>query len=221
MTMTLTVGGKRRLTRIANEYRDKGYRVIVHPGQDDLPAFLRGFEPAMIAIGDDESVVLEIRTREQLSDRQNSLVALASAVENRPGWRLELVSTGTKYVEAEVPPGEEPDVHEIRARIGSARELYGEGQVEDAALIAGAAAEATLRRVARINDVELDHLQPGFILRQLYSLGLLDEQHYHALRRGIVERNVISHGFRPNTAVDDWVLPLIHATSELLTESVG
>ena len=216
MTPTLTASDKRRLTRLANEYRNEGYRVVVHPSPEDLPEFLRGFLPALVAFSNDENVVLEMRTREQLSDPLNSLVDLASAVEQQPNWRLDLVSTGSKYVEGEVPPGDEPQPHEIRSRIGLARELASEGRAEDAALLAAAAAEATLRRIAKNHEVELSHLQPGFVLRQLYIVGLLGDEHYDVLRHGFAERRMISHGFQPKTSTDDWVQPLIDATHDLL-----
>jgi len=221
MTMTMNAAGKRRLSRIAKEYREKGYQVIVRPEQDELPVFLRGFQPALIALSDNENVVLEIRSREQLTDQEFSIVKLADAVATHKNWRFDLVSTGAEYVEAEVRPGVEPDIQEIRSKIGVARELFGEGQSEGAALIASAAAEAALRRLARKHDIQLDHLQPSFVIRQLYILGLLSDENYGILRTAMTERNVLTHGFRPNSAPDEWVLPLIHATSDLLTEASG
>lgn len=220
MTMTLTPTGKRRLTRIASEYRSQGYRVVTHPRQDELPAFLHGFEPALIAMSDDENVVLDIRSREQFSDTRNSLVSLAAAVEKQPGWRLELVSTGSQYTASEIPSGVEPDIHEIRSRIGIAREMLDEGQGEVAALIAWSAAEAILRRLAETNDIVLEQRHPEAVLTQLYFVGLLSDMEFDVLRRAVREQVVIAHGFNANVAPGEWVPPLIETASGLLTDSV-
>jgi hypothetical protein len=49
----------KRLFEIAQEYRGKEYRVIAGPSESEVPEFLRGCEPDMIAFGDGENVVIE------------------------------------------------------------------------------------------------------------------------------------------------------------------
>jgi hypothetical protein len=78
------------LWRVANEYEDQGYHVTVRPTARERPSFLSAFAPALIAARPDESVVVEIATRDRLIGN-HGLVALASAIEAEPGWRFALI----------------------------------------------------------------------------------------------------------------------------------
>ena len=52
---------QRKLQEIAAEYRAQGYDVRIEPGPEDVPAFLTGFRPDLIARGPHDSVVVEVK----------------------------------------------------------------------------------------------------------------------------------------------------------------
>ena len=81
---------RRRLASVASDYEKRGYEVKVRPGADQLPEFLAGFAPDLIARGKDEFVVVDIKARGDVEDQQ-VVAKIEAALRNRPGWRFELV----------------------------------------------------------------------------------------------------------------------------------
>lgn len=221
MATSYEIAERRRLTSVAQELRKAGYSVMVHPDEDSLPEFLRGLQPDLVAIGNGEKVVVEVKSRRSLRDPASKLKELAEAVSRQPDWRLDLVVTNPRSHSLGLPMGDEPDPAEIQSRIGVAREMLDDGQGELAALIAWSAAEAVLRKVAQSHDVMLDRLQPESILKHLYVVGLLGDDEFDVLQQALSERNYIAHGYRANESPNAWVPPLIDATRELLLEATG
>jgi Holliday junction resolvase len=58
---------KKRLNSVAREYRKQGCKVLLYPGETDLPSFLSGFQPDLIAYSDEENVVVEVKSKSTLS----------------------------------------------------------------------------------------------------------------------------------------------------------
>ncbi len=54
---------RERLLKLAEEYRDRGYEISIHPNSEDLPDFLRNYRPDMIARREDDAVVIEVKSR--------------------------------------------------------------------------------------------------------------------------------------------------------------
>ena len=54
---------RERLIKLAEEYRDRGYEISIHPNPEDLPEFLRNYRPDMIARREDDAVVYCERLR--------------------------------------------------------------------------------------------------------------------------------------------------------------
>lgn len=80
-----------RIKQVAEDYRQQGFVVEVDPRSDQLPDFLRGFAPDLLATREDGSVVVEIkRARELRGD--DEVARLAAALQERPGWRFDLVT---------------------------------------------------------------------------------------------------------------------------------
>lgn len=215
MTTTSATLERERLLESAREYERKGYRVLIEPGDGDLPEFLHGLEPDMVAYGDRDNVVLESRSRLTLRDRQESLVGLATAVDNRQDWRLELLVTNPEHPPL-APEDAELGSDEVLSRIDVVRHLLTGEQEEAAVLLAWSAVEAALRIVARREDIELESLQPAVILKTLYSLGLLDRADYDLFDSLMRQRNLIAHGYRTPEPDRELLRRVTSKTEELL-----
>ncbi len=210
-----TPSERRRLNAVAREYTDKGYHVVKEPGPDALPDFLAAFRPAVIARGEDENVVVTIKTTAALPQSRD-LVPLAEAVHAQPGWRLELIV---------VKPSENGNVElldrwEIKHRLADARELLNDQELA-ALLLASVAAEAALHLVAQRNDVRLnsnERSNPLASAKYLYSLGLVGRTEYEAIESGIRLRNYIVHHPGSAESIRDGVTQLINGIEHLLDE---
>lgn len=213
--MSTSVPERHLLQTVGRRYRRQGYTVIVEPRGDDLPPFLARFTPDLIAYNDRESVVVEVKTRRDLPT-SGDIVDLADAVNGHEGWRFDLA-----MVKPERPPLVADDAEsltrqEIVARLGAARDLAQQRQDEAAVLLAWSAVEAALRLVAQQQRITLETEQPAYVIKRLYTLGVLSRHEYDLLQSGLDMRNTIVHGFRPSRAESALVDSLVNLVEQLL-----
>jgi hypothetical protein len=62
MTSTNTPTEEGRLYDIAEEYKQRGYKVTISPPPNRLPKFLGDFRPDIVAEGPNESVIVEVKS---------------------------------------------------------------------------------------------------------------------------------------------------------------
>jgi hypothetical protein len=66
-TSTAHTNTEPRLALLSRDYQRRGYEVILHPTEDDLPQTLHGFKVGLLAFKGTEMVVADVRTRDQLT----------------------------------------------------------------------------------------------------------------------------------------------------------
>jgi len=87
----------RRLLRLAREYDRAGYQVLLYPQDEALPDVLKGCAIALIAKGEDETIVADVRSRPNLTlNGSADLRRLVEKVESIPGWQFNLVVTNPR-----------------------------------------------------------------------------------------------------------------------------
>lgn len=182
-----------KVEQLAAEYRRKGYDVSIRPDSENVPQFLAPFQPDLIVRSANDNAVIEVKSSKDLTS--GSLEKLAAKVQSKPGWRLELVVVN-QSVAREVPQhgvlvAEDRIDHILR----QAQLLSREKSYEPAALMAWAAAEAILRRMALASGVEVERKSTGAVLKLLYVLGLIDDDQYDNFARAMEFRNAFAHGF--------------------------
>lgn len=177
-----------KLNEIAREYRAKGYDVVLSPGQVELPHSLRPFQPDMLARSGNETIVVEVKSKQSLASPE--IGEMARRIDAIPGWRFEMVVLGpSSSIEHSAVFEEE----EIVRRIQSAR-LLTQQDPGAALVLAWSATEAVLRRLSLRADIKLDNQSPLALLRQLRLNGVLTEDDYAALRKSAELRNAQAHG---------------------------
>ena len=68
MISTLTAKQEReQLLKLAENYRQKGYEIFLHPNLEDLPDFLKSYRPDLIVRRGEEAVVIEVKSRASLN----------------------------------------------------------------------------------------------------------------------------------------------------------
>src|SRR5438105_13047214 len=87
--MIITEMEKAKVAQLASEYRDRGYNVRIQPTSPDLPSFLAGFAPDILATSDHDNVVVEVRSARNFDAEQ--IQQLAEVLQSQPSWKFEVV----------------------------------------------------------------------------------------------------------------------------------
>ena len=214
---TLTENIEReRLLKLAEEYRAQGYEISIHPNPEDLPDFLRNYSPDMIARREDETVVIEVKSRSSLnSSSAQYLPNLAQVIEQHPGWRFELVMTNPEDVTYSLKAESSLQANEIKSRLKIARQLL-EQHPESAILYSWSLVEATLRLVAEEEGLSLRRFDPLYLVKQLAIEGIISQSEYQLLMNSLSLCNAIAHGFKTTPIKQDSVNRLIKIAEQLL-----
>lgn len=188
-----------RLRDVAEDYRRRGYKVMVAPSVNQLPEFLRSYHPDLIAESLDESVIVEIRASGRASEKDD-WGQLAEAVRQHPGWRLELV-LGTDRDRLAAEPITRP---EVEARLEQGLRLAEDGVLDAALLLTWSATEAAMRLASHKQQVRLPDYRPAAMISRLYTDGIISREDYDSLMRFMRLRDAVGHGLRHETytAVD-------------------
>jgi len=204
------------LESLAEKYRARGYEVLVEPQGSDLPAFLKGFRPDLVARRQGESVVVEVKvgTETSVSERYKDL---AEAVQAQPGWRFDLVFIKSGDGEPIAVDAALPDESELQGRIERANQLEAIGALEAAFMVLWAAAEGLMRLEARRAGLPLDRMPLSALIRELYSVGEISREDYEAILRLMDTRNRAMHGFSTQVSAEQ-VSELKTTVEHFLTE---
>lgn len=214
------VSERQRIERIAEEYRSKGYDVLVEPSGPDLPPFLGGQRPDLIARRGDERLVIELKPFPSRTEPERSR-SLAERVEKEPGWKLVLIATSPAE---ELLPGEQLPLlsaPEVERHLRHARQLLDAGQQEAALLLAWAAVESQLRALAKREEIPMPRPETPTLLRQLVSLGIIDREQHQVLADAYKARSAVAHGFKAQTDLTAIVHALLDFSNGLRIPQVA
>jgi hypothetical protein len=207
---------QRKLQEIATDYRAQGYDVRIEPGPEELPAFLAGFHPDLIARGPHDSVVVEVKvgTTTAASERFREL---AERIRQQPGWRFSLVVIDPRS--DEVAPSAQPLLNRqaIADRLEQAKELLRTGTKDAAFLLLWVSIEALLRQLAIREGLPLERIPSSTLLKELFSLGILSRDDVEMAQRALAVRNALVHGFEA-TGLDQTTEELVRLAHQLLAE---
>ena len=181
------------ITRVAEDYRRRGYSVTERPGDTELPRFLSGYRPDLVATREGESVVIEVKvgTRTSATDR---LQEVASRVNREPGWRFTLIYVNPAAPD-QITEAEPASLSELERRARDAESILRAGQPEAAFLLLWSTAEGALRLLGRGVDLPVENLPPSALIRELYSAGEISRSQFDTLMRLLPVRNTLTHGF--------------------------
>jgi REase_AHJR-like len=190
----LVTSEREAIRQYADWYSRQGYEVSLEPSPRELPEFLRALAPDMIARRDGENIVVEIKTSSPESFER--VQRLARALERRAGWKLQVVYADLADPEW-APPPRLPETKDLLARlnlIGSAGE--DEDQSRLRYILLWSIIEAAARhRLAALKIPPTSRISSSALLKMLLTEGIIEEDAYALLRRGLAARNAITHGF--------------------------
>lgn len=180
------------IAKIADDYRRRGYNVVITPTGSDVPEFLAGYQPDIIARSPTESVVVEVKvgTRTSVAERFREI---AERVNRQPGWRFSLVyvspSEPDQLMEADPAP-----LPQLEQRAREADSLLQANQPDAAFLLYWSTLEGGLRLLGRRAQLPLENLPSSALIRELYSSGELSREEFDTLMRLLPVRNRLVHG---------------------------
>jgi HEPN domain-containing protein len=197
---------------VAERYRTKGYRVSVRPKATDLPAFLKGTSPDLLASRAGEHVAVGIH---RLGSARGGpgLRKLADLIESRPAWRFDVVLYEPEARRETRLPSESV----IKRSMDRAERLFEQGERAASLLLAWSAMEAAARRSLR--DLEDDGAKRRVsedLLKTLVSSGLLREVDFRRLVPVMRLRNEVAHGQLQSNVSKEVIGSLRDATKQLL-----
>lgn len=175
---------------IAEQYKQRGYKVIVSPPPKHLPRFLSKFRPDIVAEGPNESVVIEVKSPNKARGT-DYWKELSRVVQQHPGWRLELVINAPS--KRELPETINQEL--VRQRLQEGQQLAEAGMLAASLLITWSAAEAAMRLASKAHEIALPDLRPATVISRLYTDGVLEREEYDFLLDCMRLRNPVAHGF--------------------------
>jgi REase_AHJR-like protein len=211
MTSANVSSGESRLYDIAEEYKQRGYRVTVSPSPKRLPRFLSKFKPDIVAEGPNESVVIEVKTSDKVRGA-DYWRELSSVVQQHPGWRLEFVVNDTS--KSQKPETINKEL--IKERLQEGQQLFQQQMLEASLLIIWSAVEAAMRLASKNHEIDLPDLRPATVISRLYSDGLLERNEYDFLLECMRIRNAVAHGFYEGRIKQGFLKRLQQITLRLL-----
>jgi hypothetical protein len=206
---------REKIAESIRDYGQRGYRVVAEPGPKDLPDFLMRFSPDIVAYGEDETVVIEVASRESLA-KGEKLSDLAAVLEEHEGWRFEVIYVNPRADRREATLGGAPtSLHALRELLDDATALARLGRASGAVILAATAADGLVRRMARRLSKRPRVATSLGLLKTVYSAGPLHEPHYQAIQQLFQLRNRAAHGVREGHTHE--IATLLTAVEELHT----
>jgi REase_AHJR-like len=206
----LTRGEARLLELLRGSYEDDGFTFVEHPGDANLPPFMKGYRPDALALRDDKSIAIELKVRREPA-KEKYLRAISERFKDQPKWEFRVIYGG----QLEEEPISAPTVEQIQAHIAEAETLLAQNHPRAALVLGWAAIEGIART-----------LSPDFpsrgsrTMRQavelLEHLGRLRFQDAQELRKLLPLRSRVVHGDFGARITSVEVEPVLKAAREAL-----
>lgn len=202
------------LTRkTAEEYRSKGYEVLLEAPLDFMP----GFRADLLVRKGDEARVIEVKSRSSLT-ADPKISELARITEAMPGWTFELVLVGEPEKVDSPEDARSFESARILQRLEESERSLQVELPEAAFLLAWSASEAVIRELLAAQGVSGKSItSPGYVLDQGLYHGVISRNDYDALTRMRKYRNAIIHGFSADDFNSGLATELIATVRRIMT----
>lgn len=208
-----------KIKQVAKDYEKNGYTVFVEPRGKDIPAFIKGYQPDIIAKSETDNVVIEVKTRADLSTIE-SLKDIADIVNRKENWRFELIVTTTKQESQSETNRQNIDLdfYEIKENLKQAKKIAEQNSLSAAFILCWAALESISRQLLLEDKKNLSNKTPLTLIKTLFSFGYLNRADFESLERLFQTRNLIVHGYKTTNLDKHTVDRLFNIADKLLAE---
>jgi len=210
----------RKIKKLVNEYRQKGYKVIVSPKKNLLPLSLNDYEPDLLLKKDKENIVIEVKTSESLR-KSAYLKDLAEKLNSLENWKFELVLTNprNKFID-EKSELEEYSIEELKQKLTQVKKTIDYEFPEPHLLYTWSLFEAAARTILKKEQPKVEvKLNTITIIKQLYSYGIINSAEYDWLNSLLELENKLSHGYKVKSIAKKELEKLIKMIEEFIKKS--
>ena len=182
-----------RVTELATDYRNKGFKVVTPHSTGESPEFLRNsrYIPDLIAWSEKENLIVEVKSQQSSRDL-GRLSEIAELVNSQPNWQFVLVFTNPRESSPSIsqPSAEKAGLLLDKSRaIGTGDQTH----VEAAFLFAWVALEAALRLLPQERKSAKMPSTPWTLIRNATMDGHIGRDDAKALDRLFKIRNSLLH----------------------------
>jgi hypothetical protein len=203
------------VSKIAEKYRQEGYRVFVEPEPEDIPFDLGTYRPHLIAKRNEaEGYIIEVKG----SGRQTPIERLreiAERVSQHTGWRLLLITEEDALLKDNAQVNL-LSWEQIFSRRSQSERPISLGEDEGAFLLLWVIIEAVLRRRAEEVSIPIERSPTVSPIKHMYSQGELSIQEYDRAMLLKSLRNRFIHGFQ-TPEINESVSELLALVNELIS----
>jgi hypothetical protein len=165
----------------------------VEPRGNQLPEFLAGATPDLIARRENENLVIEVKRSPTEADREQ-LSTIADRISRQPGWRFILMAPRATDDTTELTSSDESAIHELLREADIVSRL---NLPASALMSAWAAAEGAVRLRLSRSGIPVPRADTATLVRTLASEGLITDDDFHLLNDAYQLRSAVAHGRQP------------------------
>jgi hypothetical protein len=202
------------LEQVAEKYRSEGYHVTMAAGKGVVPQEIDHLRDQLdlIAQKDQEFVAIEVKRRDQLYE----ISPLDFAVKQfLPGWTYDLVVYPPDGVDGIPLEDGEPSSEYVDSLLAEAQQSLDSNKPRGAFILVWSAIESAMRSAARREELEIGDGAPRFVLKTLYSNGVISYEDFDRLQRRLDDRNRLVHGLPVDRLDSDDIRFLIEFARQL------
>jgi hypothetical protein len=191
------MNSEQRLNQVADSYRSRGFKVVVHPEPDQLPPFAKDFKVEIVATKEDGSALVVVKSTPSELEADPNVQRYADITSGQADWRLDLVVLGPDTPRMPIKhETKDLEEREIRRLLDDIERMVQAGFVAASLAAAWAALEASMRRRLRASGArEGCETDPRTMLNELFSAGVFSNRVFRDLEGLFQLRNIVVHGF--------------------------
>lgn len=186
-----------KVRQVARQYEKNGYKVVIKPQRNDIPSFIKNYEPDIIAKSESDNVVIEIKRRADFATIEK-LRETADIINKRANWRFELIviSGSEESSEQRRKSTQELGQDDITNNLSTVHEMLQKGYLDSAFLLLWGTFESIARQLLLIDNKNLNNKTPLVLIKTLFSFGYLTRTDLDNLENLFGTRNQIVHGYK-------------------------
>ena len=207
-----------KIRQVAKDYEKNGYSVVVEPRGSEIPSFIKGYQPDIIATSENDNVIIEVKTRADLATVER-LKDIADTINRKEKWRFELVVTSKQEGKTETNRTNiDLDLSEIKNNLKQVKSLVKQDLFTAAFVLCWAALESISRQLLLEDKRNLSNKTPLTLIKTLFSFGYLNRTDLESLEKLFQTRNLIVHGYRATNLDSKTLDRLITIADKLILE---